>query len=76
MGAYVYIHKPGLPGAVSQTAVRRADGKQHWISFPDCPFAGIEEEYEIYFPYPRNLEMRAQLVAWLDYWNLSYGVER
>lgn len=76
MSAYIYIEMSAIPRPLLQIAVRRAEGLQNWISIPGCPFAGIEEEGEIQLSYPRNRELREQLVAWLDHWNIAYGVER
>lgn len=76
MSAFTYIQMSAIPGPLLQMAVRCVDCGQRWISFPGCPFAGIEEEGEVQLPYPRNQELREQLVAWLDHWSISYGVER
>lgn len=75
MSAYTYIEMSAIPRELLQTAVRRVESLQSWISFPGCPFAGIEEEGEVQLPYPRNRELRDQLLAWLDQWNIPYGVE-
>ncbi|MDR5852792.1 hypothetical protein [Caballeronia sp. LZ003] len=76
MSAYTYIEMSSVPRPLLQMAVRQVEGLQSWISFPGCPFAGIEEEGEVQFPYPSNRELREQLVAWLDHWNISYGIEQ
>lgn len=76
MSAFTYIQMSAIPGPILQMAVRRVDCGQSWISFPGCPFAGIEAGGEVQLPYPRNQELREQLVAWLDQWSISYGVER
>jgi hypothetical protein len=87
MSAFAYINIEDVPANIRETSVERQDEiitETTLIAFDGCPLVGEvwkhqafhdgSEMTEIIYPFPRNPQIRGDLVAWFMNWGIHFRV--
>ena len=81
MSAFAYIELQDVPISIKESASWRIDETNgaHLVSFDGCPLIGemtgignVMQTVE--YPFPRNTQIRNDLIAWLVHWGIHFRV--
>jgi hypothetical protein len=81
MSANAYVDWADIPQRLIGSSRQHIDSttQAKLIAFDGCPFAGqLEQSTDgglgVEFPFPRNAELRDQLIEWLLHWGIPFTV--
>lgn len=80
MSAYAYIQYADVPDNLIASSRQHIDDvtKAKMVEFDGCPLVGqlgpVGDRLQVEYPFPRNDDLRNQLVQWFVHWGINFTV--
>jgi hypothetical protein len=78
MSAFAYINIEDVPANIRESAAIRKDDitGARLIAYEGCPLVGEAsvDDLRVEYPFPRNAQIRGDLVAWFMNWGIHFRV--
>jgi len=80
MSAHAYIQYADVPDNLTASSRQHIDDvtKAKMVAFDGCPLVGqldpVGDRLQVEYPFPRNDDLRNQLVQWFVHWGIHFTV--
>jgi hypothetical protein len=80
LSAHAYIQYADVPGELTASMHQQVDDvtQAKMVAFDGCPLVGqlgpVGDRLQVEYPFPRNADLRNQLVQWFMHWGIHFAV--